>query len=128
MSSSLPSFSYLKIYHRLRSEIVSGIYPYGVRLPSKRQLAEQMNVSVITIAHAYDILCEEGYAEARQRSGYYACYRAAEHFQVGIPEAPSSHISQPLNLHASGSDFPFTIFAKTMRRVLSCLLYTSRCV
>lgn len=119
MSSSLPSFSYLKIYHRLRSEIVVGIYPYGVRLPSKRQLAEQMNVSVITIAHAYDILCEEGYAEARQRSGYYACYRAAEHFQVGIPEAPSSHISQPLNLHASGSDFPFTVFAKTMRRVLS---------
>ena len=119
MTSSLPSFSYLKIYYRMREEIIAGNYSYGMRLPSKRQLADRMNVSVITVAHAYDILCEEGYAEARQRSGYYVCYHANEHLQIRASESPPLSIPKPLNLHASGSEFPFTVLAKTMRRVLS---------
>ena len=67
----LPSkeFAYLLLYHRLRDAIRQGAYPYGSRLPAKRALAEQSGVSVITVEHAYAILCEEGYVEARPRSG-----------------------------------------------------------
>ena len=32
--------AYLRLYERLRGEIVRGDYPFGARMPSKRQLAE----------------------------------------------------------------------------------------
>ena len=63
--------AYLLLYEALRDDIVRGIYPSGVRLPSKRVLAEECGVSVITVEHSYALLCDEGYIEARQRSGFY---------------------------------------------------------
>ena len=32
--------AYLQLYHRLRDDIVSGAYPHGGKMPSKRQLAD----------------------------------------------------------------------------------------
>ena len=58
--------AYLQLYEQLRKDIVSGIYSYGTKLPSKRILAEETGVSVITIQHSYAILCDEGYVESRQ--------------------------------------------------------------
>lgn len=60
---------YLQIYRLLRADIVGGAFAYGSRLPSKRLLAEELGVSTVTTEHAYDLLCEEGYAQARERSG-----------------------------------------------------------
>ena len=60
--------AYLQLYHRLRGEITAGAYPYGARLPSKRQLAEDAGVSLVTVEHAYAILCDEGYVEPRERA------------------------------------------------------------
>ena len=41
-----PQSAYLQLYHQLRGDIVSGVYPNGKKLPSKRLLAEQTGVSV----------------------------------------------------------------------------------
>ena len=57
---------YLQLYRLLRDDIVNGIYPYKSKLPSKRGLAEETGVSTITVEHAYAILCDEGYAEAKE--------------------------------------------------------------
>lgn len=108
--------AYMQLYHSLRRDIVNGVYPYGARLPSKRLLSEEMGVSVITVEHAYDILCDEGYVEARQRSGYFAVYRRDDFLsgrEETMPPLPPSHA------HTAGGDFPFSVLAKTMRRVLS---------
>ena len=51
--------AYLQIYRTLREHIVRGDYPYGTRLPSKRALAAEHGVSVITAEHAYAVLCDE---------------------------------------------------------------------
>ena len=67
--------AYLQLYEQLRRDIVAGVLPLNTKLPSKRLLAEETGVSVITVEHAYAILCDEGYTEARQRSGYYVIYR-----------------------------------------------------
>jgi len=67
--------SYIAIYKKLKASIVNGSYVYGEKLPSKRDLSCKMGVSVITTAHAYELLEEEGYIESRQRSGYYVIYR-----------------------------------------------------
>lgn len=61
------TFAYMQLYEQLRKDIVSGVLAYGTKLPSKRMLAEETGVSVITVEHTYSILCDEGYIEARQR-------------------------------------------------------------
>lgn len=61
---------YLQIYKQIRDDIISENYPFNTKLPSKRNLAEETGISTITIEHAYALLCEEGYVEARERSGY----------------------------------------------------------
>ena len=44
---------YFEIYKQLKEEIVSGEYRAGEKLPSKRLLADETGVSVITVQHAY---------------------------------------------------------------------------
>ena len=87
--------AYRTVYETLRARIMEGDYPPGARLPSKRTAAEDFGVSVITAEHAYALLCDEGYAEARQRSGYFVLYRrdggyfapAAQHPAAARPAA-----------------------------------------
>lgn len=107
--------AYLQLYHQLREDIVSGVYPNGKKLPSKRLLAEQTGVSVITVEHAYAILCDEGYLEPRERSGYFVSYSAADCFPVAEPDS----VRQLPSARDLADDFPFSVLAKTMRRVLS---------
>ncbi len=109
--------AYMQLYAHLRRDIVDGVYPNGAKLPSKRLLAEETGVSVITVEHAYDILCDEGYVEARQRSGYFVVYKRDD-FLSEKEEAVSAPVSVS-HAHAARSDFPFSVLAKTMRRVLA---------
>lgn len=106
--------AYLQLYQRLRDDIVSGAYPHGARLPSKRQLAEDNGLSLVTVEHAYAILCDEGYLEPRQRSGYYVAYRAGDCFP-GTPLEPR----RAAEGRAAEAAFPFSVLARTMRRVLA---------
>ena len=76
--------AYMILYRRVREDIVSGVYAYGTRIPSKRQMAERTGVSVITVEHAYDLLMEEGYLEARERSGYFVSYKEEVSFAIGV--------------------------------------------
>ncbi len=107
--------AYLKLYRTLREEIIRGSYAFGSRLPSKRTLAADAGVSVITVEHAYDILREEGYIESREKSGYFVAYRSEESFAMPERQRPA-----PLPPERPVEDeFPFSVLARTMRRVLS---------
>ena len=108
--------AYLQLYACLRRDIVEGVYAYGERLPSKRLMAEDVGVSVITVEHAYAILCDEGYVESRERSGYFVIYRRDDFLSANEELSPSVSMGHP---HAARSEFPFSVLAKTMRRVLS---------
>ena len=66
--------AYLQLYRQLRAEIVSGALAVGSRLPSKRNLAAETGLSLITVEHALALLCDEGYAEAKPRSGCYVSF------------------------------------------------------
>lgn len=128
---------YLNIYYKLRDQITSGAYDFGQRLPSKRQLSDTEHLSVITIGHAYDLLAEEGYVEARERSGYYVSYNDADPFLANAPENAATQAVRNNSLTDSSSlekinapykeefvvppvaNFPFLSYAKTVRRVLS---------
>lgn len=79
------SSKYIRIYEEIKRDIVRGIYKTGDKIPSKRLLAEEHGVSVISVEHAYDLLLEEGYIEARERSGYYVLFSEGDYF-LGVGE------------------------------------------
>ena len=64
---------YEYLYRCIRHDIAHGKVEPGQKLPSKRALAKQLGVSLITIEAAYDQLVAEGYIRSRERRGYYAC-------------------------------------------------------
>lgn len=108
--------AYLQLYNYIREDIIKGAYANGAKLPSKRLVAVETGLSVITVQHAYDILCDEGYIEARERSGYYVIYKDSDFFTV----SGANHARlEPVKVMPDLADFPFTILARTMRRVLS---------
>ena len=56
-SSHVPA--YHQLYLLVREDIISGIYPTGSKLPSKRTVALDSNTSTVTVEHAYALLCAE---------------------------------------------------------------------
>src|SRR5665213_3365012 len=60
-----------QIRQTLIDAILSGSFPAGRRLPSSRELAKHFNVARNTVVLAYQLLTEEGYLIARERSGLY---------------------------------------------------------
>ena len=113
-------FAYMQLYEQLREDIVKGILPYGSKLPSKRLLAEETGISVITVEHTYAILCEEGYIESRERSGYFVIYKERDFFsnmEVGEKTFAANAIKD-YKQDVKG-EFPFSVLAKTMRKVLA---------
>ena len=109
--------AYLQLYMHLRDDIVNGIYPLGSKLPSKRVLSLDTGVSSITVEHAYGLLCDEGYIESRQRSGYFVIFQTDDGFAASAPKdfvlsAHSDHNNATVAV-------PFSVLAKRMRSVLS---------
>lgn len=107
---------YLQLYRQIRDNILAENYPYHSKLPSKRSLAEETGVSTITVEHAYALLCEEGYVEARERSGYIVIFRKADGFAASGEQA-TEYIKPPSD--TAYPDFPLSVLSKTMRRVLT---------
>ncbi|MBQ7598809.1 MAG: PLP-dependent aminotransferase family protein [Clostridia bacterium] len=114
-SSAEPA--YLQLYKQLRSDIARNVYPAESRLPSKRLLASELGLSLITVEHAYALLCDEGYARSKERSGYFAAFRAGDSFLSGAA-APTVAVSDAQTAPQQ-TDFPFSVFAKAMRAVLT---------
>ena len=113
--------AYLQLYHQLRTDITKGHYTYDEKLPSKRLLAQETGTSVITVEHTYDILREECYIDTKERRVYFVTYKPGDFFSV--PEETQK--PQPLasayktTTITPEEDFPFTVFAKTMRNVIT---------
>ena len=61
------------LYRCIRHDIAHGNILPDEKLPSKRALARNLGVSVITVEAAYAQLIAEGYVRAEERRGYFAC-------------------------------------------------------
>lgn len=116
---------YEQLYEQIRGEILSGRMSEGEKLPSKRSLAEQLRVSLVTVENAYAQLIAEGYVRAEQRSGYFVQFsggalefpervnRSEQH----LPEE-SAEQSGP-DESAGAAEFPFSVWTRLMRLVIS---------
>ncbi len=106
--------AYLQLYRKLREEIASGAFAYGTKFPSKRVTAEETGLSLITVAHAYEILCDEGWLRARERSGFFVAYREGK----SAFSLPAENELPPVQ-DPSVSGLPFSTYARIMRSVLT---------
>ncbi len=68
-SSGVPI--YQQIADSFRTDILAGKYKNGEYLPSIRELARDLKISVITTMKAYEQLEAEGYVSAVQGKGFY---------------------------------------------------------
>lgn len=62
---------FAQVYSGLRGAILAGAFRSGEKLPSTRDLAEELGVSRTVVLLAYDQLLAEGFAEGRPGSGTY---------------------------------------------------------
>ena len=61
--------AYMKIHDQIKKDIDEHRWAIGERLPSERDLAEQFEVSRMTLRQAISLLVEEGVLERRVGSG-----------------------------------------------------------
>ncbi|MDE5943786.1 MAG: PLP-dependent aminotransferase family protein [Clostridia bacterium] len=114
---------YWSLYKKLRGDILEGRLKKGERLPSKRALAESLNVSVITVQSAYDQLLAEGYIFSRERSGYFVSdvnveFHGGREYQP-VQRPPEKKYALDFVRGTASSLFPFSVWAKLMRAVLA---------
>ncbi|HEX7037894.1 MAG TPA: PLP-dependent aminotransferase family protein, partial [Pseudomonadales bacterium] len=69
---------YRRVAAELRERIRSGVYLAGSRLPGVRRIAEEASVSLSTAIAAVRLLEDEGWIEARERSGFFVRRQAVE--------------------------------------------------
>ena len=115
---------YYSLYAGIRDEILSGKLESGARLPSKRVLAENFSVSVITVQNAYEQLLAEGYIYSRQRSGYFVAEVNADFYgRRDIPAEQEACKEEYKIDFVKGSTlfemFPFSVWSGLLRGVLS---------
>ena len=66
---------YIEIYEQIADMINSNHLKPNEKLPSKRDLALSLNVSLNTIINAYNLLLDEGYIYTLEKKGYYVTHQ-----------------------------------------------------
>lgn len=111
---------YEALYRCIRADILSGKLAAGEKLPSKRALAENLEVSKITVEGAYDQLLAEGYIRSVEKVGYFV--EAMERLQPKpLPACSPEPAPEPrqIDLTGGGVDgFPFSVWSSLQRGVM----------
>lgn len=112
---------YESLYRCIRGDILSGALPAGTKLPSKRALAQNLEVSKITVETAYSQLLAEGYIRSKEKVGYFV-------ESVERQEKPASPVTMPgeqaqkqwlLDLSTNGTEqFPFSVWTRLQRQIM----------
>jgi len=68
------------LFNAVRDKIVGQLWAKGLKLPSTRKLAEELNLSRNTVIHVYEQLHAEGYLESRMGSGYFVAFELPDQF------------------------------------------------
>ena len=112
---------YEALYRCIRGDILNGTLPAGYKLPSKRALAQNLEVSKITVETAYSQLLAEGYISSREKVGYFVeeVERHADKPIQYVREIETPQDAPLLDLAANGTEaFPFTVWSRLQREVM----------
>lgn len=113
---------YVQIYQQIKSQIQTGALPDQYRLPSKRQLAAQMKISVNTVNAAYAQLVSEGFLTVQPQKGFFVC-QLDTLIQTPPPPKEQTVWQAPKNFLVDFSfndvareQFPFPVWRKAMNQ------------
>ena len=112
---------YEALYRCIRGDILSGVLQPGEKLPSKRALAQNLEVSKITVETAYNQLLAEGFIRSQEKVGYFVekVEQSAPVQPVKSHGLPASRGESALDLTANGpANFPFSVWSKLQREVM----------
>ena len=112
---------YEALYRCIRGDILSGALKAGEKLPSKRALAQNLEVSKITVEAAYNQLLSEGYIRSQEKVGYFveAVERHAPPQTGAVVQDQLPGREDLLDLTANGTEqFPFSVWSRLQREVM----------
>lgn len=120
---------YEYLYKRIREDILNYRLAPDQKLPSKRSLAEHLNISTITVENAYNQLVAEGYIYSKPKSGFYVSHitgsKKASEIELKMNTKSNTQTSSVQyyadfvrNSMAKGDAF-FPIWTKVMRETMS---------
>ncbi|MEK4712736.1 MocR-like pyridoxine biosynthesis transcription factor PdxR [Sporosarcina sp. FSL K6-5500] len=123
---------YLQIYRQIREKIIQHHLLLHTKLPSKRQLARDLGVSVHTIQEAYAQLIAEGYIESKERSGYFVAaydYERLVSKQQQLYSATSEIVEIDIDIDFHSGNvakdvFPFKTWKKLLNRHIGDASFT----
>ncbi len=140
---------YEYLYKQIKQDIITRKLVPGEKLPSKRALAKQLDISTITVENAYSQLAAEGYIYSVPKSGFYVAAMPEEGTAVrimkntllqGQKQAGAAGQKEPrlqaderirqedkndiffadfVNNTTPSANFPFTTWTKLMRETMS---------
>ncbi|WP_343754167.1 PLP-dependent aminotransferase family protein [Lentibacillus halophilus] len=122
-------YIYQNIYNEFKRMILDGRFKADEKLPSKRKLAEQLDVGINTITNSYEQLLAEGYIYTQERKGYFveaitqfAGSGMEEYaFPEDLKEAPLANGNWLSFSHmtADVSAFPFSAWMKCGQKAIA---------
>lgn len=120
---------YEYLYKQIKKDILSKKLVAGEKLPSKRMLAKNLNVSTITIENAYSQLAAEGYIYSIPKSGFYVTDISSDFIEPQPPKTVKQHEMREEKKNAYFADFvsnstaenafPFSIWTKLIKEVMA---------
>jgi len=125
MQGDTNQYIYRRLYNHLKSDMLDSKYESHEKLPSKRNMAKHMNVSVNSVKAAYEQLLAEGYIYTEERKGYFV--EPLDKLIIN-PDAHNLHTSYESaaeinydysfsHMSTDISEFPIDIWTKLTKRV-----------
>ena len=113
------------LYNSLKRDILNGRLVQGSKLPSKRALAKDNQISVRTVMNAYEQLLEEGFIVSEEKRGYFVAkvyeddIRSIKRMKKAKEEKQKDYVVD-FTAHKLVCDkFPVSMWKKIMREVLT---------
>lgn len=131
---------YEHLYKCIKNDIINGVLAIGEKLPSKRNFAKNLNISTITVENAYAQLMAEGYIYSLPKKGYFVADISTSLLEKNVgkstqtpfsfstskkntlaefPPTLESYFADFVSNSISADNFPFSIWAKIIREVIS---------
>lgn len=106
---------YMQIYEYFKNEIINGTYKANTKLPSKRNLAKEYNISLNTVDNAYSKLLEEGFIYSKERQGFFV----SDVGELYVLDSKPIHITKEeenieydFSYSGVSDEFPYKVFKK----------------
>lgn len=107
---------YLYLYEFIKTDILSSSLKPNEKLPSKRTLAKQLQISLVTVENAYAQLLIEGYIYSIEKKGYFVEDIGNQKIIKNLSKVKTEEKEE---ISKNNSLFPYPTWNSLSRKVLS---------